>query len=73
MHDGIRLEERGLPAAVVVTTEFVHEAEVQRSALGMESIRPVIIEHPLSTLTDEQIRSRAEQAAPQAVERWTRG
>jgi hypothetical protein len=55
---------------VVVTTEFLHEAEVQRDALGMPDLAPVVIDHPLSTLSDAQIDARAEQAAGQAVARW---
>jgi len=55
---------------VVVTTEFLHEAEVQRDALGMPDLAPVVIDHPLSTLSDAQIDARAEQAAGQAVKRW---
>jgi hypothetical protein len=50
-----------------VTTEFLHEAEVQRDALGMHDLTPVVIEHPLSTLTDEEIEPRAQQAAAQCV------
>jgi hypothetical protein len=73
MHDGIRLEDAGVPTAVIVTTEFVHEAELQRTALGLESIHPVVIDHPLSTLSAEEVRARAEQAAPQAIEVWTQG
>ena len=73
MHDGIRLEAAGVPTAVIVTSEFVHEAEVQRAALGLDSMRPVVITHPLSTLSDELILARGRQAAPQAVEVWTRG
>jgi hypothetical protein len=60
----------GRPTAVVVTTEFLHEAEVQRDALGMPDLAPVVIDHPLSTLSDAQIDQRAEQAAGQAVARW---
>ena len=60
----------GRPTAVVVTTEFLHEAEVQRDALGMPDLVPVVIDHPLSTLSDAQIDARAEQAAAQAVKRW---
>jgi len=55
---------------VVVTTEFLHEAEVQRDALGMPDLAPVVIDHPLSTLSDAQIDRRAEQAAQQAVAWW---
>jgi hypothetical protein len=61
------LEAAGRPTAVVVTTEFLHEAEVQRDALGMHELTPVVIEHPLSTLTDEEIEQRAQRAAPQCV------
>jgi hypothetical protein len=50
-----------------VTTEFLHEAEVQRDALGMHDLTPVVIEHPLSTLTDEEIEQRAQQAAARCV------
>jgi len=53
-----------------VTTEFLHEAEVQRDALGMSELVPVVIRHPLSTLTDEEIDKRAQQAAAQAVAIW---
>ena len=58
----------GRPTAVIVTTEFLHEAEVQRDALGMRDLAPVVIEHPLSTLTDEEIEKRAQQAAGQCVD-----
>lgn len=55
---------------MVVTTEFVHEANMQRDALGMSDLTPVVIDHPLSTLSDAEITRRAEQAAAQAVEIW---
>jgi hypothetical protein len=55
---------------VVVTTEFLHEAQMQRNALGMPDLAPVVIDHPLSTLSDAQIDQRAEQTAAQAVKVW---
>lgn len=70
MHDGVALEEKGLPTAVVVTSEFVHEAHAQRAALGMEALAPVVITHPLSTLTEEEIAGRAAEAAEQALRIW---
>jgi hypothetical protein len=60
----------GRPTAVVVTTEFLHEAEMQRAALGMPDLTPVVIDHPLSTLTDAEIDRRAEQALGQCLARW---
>lgn len=70
MHDGVRLEASGRPTAVIVTSEFVHEAEVQRDALGMQKLAPVVIDHPLSTLTDAEIDGRGQQAAGQCANIW---
>jgi hypothetical protein len=64
MHDGISLESLGIPSAVVITSDFVREAEVQRAALGMSALAPVVIQHPLSSLTEEEIAARAAQALP---------
>jgi hypothetical protein len=71
MHDGISLEKLGLPTAVVVTEEFLHEAEVQRAALGMDGLRPVVITHPLSSISEAEINQRAEQVVEQAVQIWS--
>ena len=60
----------GRPTAVIITTEFLHEAEVQRDALGMRDLVPVVIDHPLSTLTEAEIEARAEQAVRQCVAVW---
>ena len=38
--------------------------------LGMHELVPVVIDHPLSTLTDEEIERRAEQAAGQSIDVW---
>jgi hypothetical protein len=65
MHDGVYLEQLGVPTAVILTETFLHEAHVQRAALGMEGIDPVVIEHPLSTLSDDEIAARAAAAVPQ--------
>lgn len=70
MHDAIELEARGVPTAVIVTTEFVREARVQREALGMRGVVPVVIAHPLSSLSDEEIRARAAAALPQVLAAW---
>jgi hypothetical protein len=58
------------PTAVIVTTEFLHEALVQREALGMPDLTPVVIDHPLSTLSDAEIDDRAGQALGQCIARW---
>ena len=70
MHDAIELEARGVPTAVIVTSEFVREAKVQREALGMAGVVPVVIAHPLSSLTGEEIAARAAAALPQVIAVW---
>jgi hypothetical protein len=71
MHDGVRLETLKVPTAVIVTTEFLREAHVQRAALGMDGLDPVVIDHPLSTLSEGEIDRRAEQAVEAIVQRLT--
>lgn len=70
MHDTVMLESAGRPTAVIVTQEFLLEAETQRDALGMTGLRAVVIDHPLSSLTDEEIGHRIEQALPQIEQAW---
>jgi hypothetical protein len=70
MHDTVMLESRGRPTAVIVTSEFVLEAETQRDALGMTGLHAVVIAHPLSSLTDTEIGQRIEQALPQVERAW---
>ena len=70
MHDSVMLEARGRPTAVIVTSEFALEAETQRDALGMAGLEPVVITHPLSSLTEEEIGRRIEQALPQIERVW---
>ena len=70
MHDAVALEARGIPVAVVITSEFTQEAEFQRRALGMDALVPVIITHPLSSLTEEEIQGRAREVLAQAVQVW---
>jgi hypothetical protein len=43
---------------------------VQRDALGMPDLMPVVIDHPLSTISDAEIDARAAQAAERAARIW---
>ena len=73
MHDAVMLESAGRPTAAIVTSEFVVEAETQRDALGMAGLEAVVITHPLSSATDEEIGRRIEQALPQIERVWLSG
>ena len=43
---------------------------MQRAALGLPDLVPVVIDHPLSTIAEAEIDARAAQAAEQAVRIW---
>ena len=61
MHDFTDLEERGVRATFVASTEFVDAAEVQARALGVESTG-VFVAHPIQDRTDDEMRSLADEA-----------
>ena len=56
-----------------MTSEFLHEAEMQRAALGMPDLNPVVIDHPLSTIAEAEIDACAAQAAEQSAKIWLTG
>jgi hypothetical protein len=63
LHDAIIGERLGLPSAAIMTTQFVSAAELMARALGAEGYRFVVIEHPISSASDEELMQRAQQAA----------
>ena len=73
LRDAIALEAAGVPTAVIVTTEFVKETVLTRQALGMLELEPVIISHPVSSITMEEVAQRVAQIVDQAHLVWTGG
>lgn len=72
MHDGVFFEDQGIPTATVVSAEFVNAARAQAEALGAREHRPVVVPHPIQTLTREEVRALADRAYDQIVARLTR-
>jgi hypothetical protein len=70
VRDSVALERLGLPAACIVTTEFVAETRLTRAALGMPGLRPVVIDHPVSSITAEEVAGRVAQIEVQAQAVW---
>lgn len=70
LRDAIALEDLGLPTAPIITTEFVNETRLTRLAVGMPALRPVVIAHPVSSITDEEVTARVKVIAVQAQEVW---
>ena len=70
IRDAIALEDLGIPAAPIITTEFVNETRLTRAAVGMPDLRPVVIDHPVSSITDAEVAARVAVIAEQAQEVW---
>jgi len=60
-------EKLGLPAAGIMTASFTSAADMMARALGAEGYRYVVIEHPISSASEEALAARARKAAEQAA------
>ena len=70
VRDSIALERLGVPAACIITTEFERETELTRAAIGMTGLRPVVIDHPVSSITAEEVAARVAVITRQAQAVW---
>ncbi|MDE0300254.1 MAG: hypothetical protein OXN17_16585 [Candidatus Poribacteria bacterium] len=59
MHDGAALEERGIPSVAICSEVFFAAGKVQAKALGYDDLEPITVDHPIQSLTSDQIRNRA--------------
>jgi hypothetical protein len=73
IRDAVALERLGVPCAAVITTEFVRETELTRQAIGMPDFAPVVIDHPISSITQEEIGARVRQIREKAERIWLGG
>jgi hypothetical protein len=58
----------GVPSTVLCTTPFVSQAHAMSRMRGDPEYGLAIVEHPIVTLTHEQLLEHARTAAPQAIE-----
>jgi hypothetical protein len=71
LHDTVRLENLGVPAVAVATTEFMTPARVQAGALGRAGFDAIYVPHPIQDQSPEQIAARADATAEEIVRRLT--
>ena len=67
MHDGIHVENAGIPSATICTDPFLPTAAGMAKMWGAPDYPTIFTQHPIGTLTREQLRQRAEVLAPQVV------
>jgi alkanesulfonate monooxygenase SsuD/methylene tetrahydromethanopterin reductase-like flavin-dependent oxidoreductase (luciferase family) len=70
LHDTTRLENLGIPAVPVATTEFMTAARAQASALGRADFDAVYVAHPIQDQTPQEIAARAEAVIDEIVARF---
>ncbi len=63
MHDGIEMERLGVPTASIITHVFLNTAKAMTRMMGVPDYEFVVAEHPLSSLTDEECKARAQSIA----------
>lgn len=56
-----------MPSAAVMTTRFESAADMMCRVHGMPDYGYAVIEHPISSATDDELREKAEAAAEQAA------
>jgi hypothetical protein len=73
VHDGVFLEDHGIPTATVISSEFARAARAQAEALGANDYQTVQVPHPIQPLTREEVRALADKAFDEIVQRVSSG
>lgn len=68
MADGTIFEKRGIPAVAITTDAFTASGNAMAKARGFPDYRYVMMPHPLSSLTPEQVREQAKKLIPEVLE-----
>ena len=67
MHDSIKSEQLGIPSISIMTSKFVSAAEMMSRALGAEEYPFVIIDHPISSASKDELKFQASIALKEGV------
>jgi hypothetical protein len=61
------IEQRGTPAAVICTDQFISSARMTAQTFGMAGFPFAKILHPIGRVSDEELAERADVALPQVL------
>ena len=61
----IELEKRGLPTLLVSTPPFLGACQTMKSLGGMPDLQWAVVEHPICSISDDELRERAVSAVEQ--------
>ena len=64
----MQLESLGVPAIAICTEPFESGARAMANLGGIPNYPFALVQHPIGSLTSEQIRARAVEAVPQIID-----
>lgn len=67
MHDGIALERRGIPTAVICTDAFIRTGRATAEVAGLPDYPFGLVSHPVGRLDSDGLQARATAALPVVV------
>ena len=67
MHDSIKSEQLGVPSISIITSEFASAAKMMSRALGAEEYPFVIINHPISSASKDELEIQARIALKEGI------
>lgn len=67
MADGTIFERKGIQAAAILTDTFRRPGDAMARVQGFSNYEYATITHPISSLNEDQVRERAQQALPQVL------
>jgi hypothetical protein len=67
LHDGIELEKRKIPTAVICSDLFINTAQAQAVISGIPSYPFVTLPHPIARMGIKDLRNKAKLAAGQVI------
>jgi hypothetical protein len=71
VHDAVEFEKRGIPATVILTQIFKNAAIHQFKSRGMEGHPMIELPHPISNLTQAEMRGVTLKFVDQLVRQLT--
>ena len=65
--DSLELEKKGVPSVVVVTKPFISQGKAMAKIKGVPDYEYALVDHPIGSLTMEELQARAAVALPQVL------
>ena len=67
MHDGVTLEQQGIPVATIITEVFVSTAKAYTQLLGVPNFPYLVFPHPITNVGHPELEIRSKGLAPKVA------